>query len=202
VRTHEFTEYVIPEIPPLPPDAALNPHWEEMLKMDRSELPGRYGLYGIGIDSHDNIWVTTSELGNVIQFNPKTKKWKFYPIPGGQHMKDVKADADDNIWFSSHNGHRLGKIVPSTGEIKLYQMPTPYASTYGIVMDKKRGYLWTPDFSGGQITRFNLKTEEFTEYRFPTPHGLSRFIGLDPKGRVVFTESNAGVFGILDPGDL
>ncbi len=215
-RTLKFTEFLIP-VPPPPPDASNNLYWQAVREAQArnssmsSESGGSnqggakpkdaYGLYAIGVDSHDNIWVSTSELGNIIRLDSKTGESKFYPIPGGQHMKGVAVDKNDNVWFSSYSGHRLGKIIPSTGEIKLYQMPTPNASTYGIVMDKKNGYLWTPDFSGNHITRFNLQTEEFTEYRFPTPNGMARFIGLDPKGRVVFTESTAGVFGILDPGD-
>jgi streptogramin lyase len=82
----------------------------------------------------------------------------------------------------------------------MYHPPTRGAGGYGIVVDKKSGYVWYADQVGNYISRFDPKTEQFAEYPIPTRGAIPRFIDMDKQGRIWFGEWWTGKIGVLDPG--
>jgi len=83
-------------------------------------------------------------------------------------VRGIEADSHDNIWFGDVTNHRLGKFNQKTEEFTYYRPPTSNFGAYGIVIDKKTGYLWVADYEGANVDRFDPATGKFIEYPFPS----------------------------------
>ena len=155
--------------------------------------------YSVGVDSKGNAWFTETMLGLIARLDPKTGETTEFNPPDTPNMDGILVDEQDNVWFSNFMGNKLGKLDPKTKKFTMYQPPTAFARPYGLVQDKKTGYIWFADFAGNHITRFDPKTAQFVEYPLPTRGAYPRFVGLDSKGRVWFAEWWNGKLGVLDP---
>jgi streptogramin lyase len=156
--------------------------------------------YHIAEDSKGTLWFGSLFLGTVTSLDLATGKSRVYQPEGAPSTRGIAVDAQDNIWFSNFHGHRLGRIDAKTRQIKQYKLPARNATGYGIVYERRTGYLWIADMNGNNITRFDPKTEQFVEYPIPTHQAVPRFISVDSDGRVWFTEFFGGNIGVLIPG--
>lgn len=154
--------------------------------------------YHVAVDSKGVVWFSQLRLGTLVSLDPRTGKTRAYKPSGAPSIRGLLVDGEDNIWFCAFHGHKIGVLNPKTGEIKEFQPPTPNATPYGMVQDRRNGYIWFSDLNGNHITRFDPKTKEFIEYPIPTPAASPRFIGIDPMGRVWFGEFFAGKIGVVD----
>jgi len=117
--------------------------------------------------------------------------------PQTPNMDGIIVDNQDNVWFSDFMGISLAswtrrrKPSPCTN-------PYRHGRPYGLVQDKKTGYIWYGDFSGNNITRL-IQDQGVRGISDPDPRRLPRFIGLDSKGRVWFGEWWNSKLGMLDP---
>jgi streptogramin lyase len=155
--------------------------------------------YASAVDSKGNAWFTETMLGTIARLDPKTGETTEFKPPDTPNMNGIIVDGQDNVWFSDFMGHKLGKLDPKTKSFTMYQPPTTGARPYGLVLDKKTGYIWYADFSANSITRFDPKTTQFVEYPIPTRGAYPRFVGVDGKGRVWFAEWWNGKLGMVDP---
>jgi virginiamycin B lyase len=158
--------------------------------------------YHVVVDSKGVVWFSQLILGTIVSLDPHTGKTRAYKPSGAPSIRGLLVDGEDNIWFCAFHGHKIGELNPKTGEIKEFQPPTTNATPYGMVQDRKNGYIWFSDLNGNNITRFDPKTKEFIEYPIPTPDASPRFISIDPMGRVWFGEFFAGKIGVVDPDGL
>ena len=195
-ETHDFKTFKFP-LPAKYPETA-GALWEHMAT-DPDALP-RCATYHVAEDSKGNIWASVSDLGMLVQLDPNTGATKEY-FPPSSMERGLYVDQYDNVWFSAYLDHKLGKLDPKTGGFKLYQPPTAGATPYGVIEEKKTGYIWYADQTGDHITRFDPKTEKFVEYPLPNPVHPStpRFIDVAPDGKVWFTEYWTGRIGYVDP---
>ena len=195
-RTQAFQSFPVPKVKAVPED-----YYRNILNV-KSDAQKEFGYwtYSLVTDSHDNVWFTAYDVGQIGRVDPRTNEIKMYRIPGALWIKGIEVDQNDNVWLGNFLHAKLDKLDPKTGQVEQYQPPTQYASFYTPVADKK-GQVWLSDFSGSQLTRFNPANKEFTEYPLPAPDGMVRFFGLDPKGRVWYVDWDTGRIGVLDPGD-
>jgi len=145
------------------------------------------------------VWASSLTMGMIAKIDPSTGEVTKYIPPDVPGIRGILVDQHDNIWFSDYFHHHLGKLDPKTGKFKMYQPPTLGATPYGIVEDKRTGYIWYADQTGANITRFDPKTEQFAEYPITRP-GYPRFLDVDRKGQVWFGEYFSGKIAVLDPG--
>jgi streptogramin lyase len=158
--------------------------------------------YHIAEDSNGTLWFGSLFLGTITSLDPVSGRSKVYQPQGAPSTRGIAVDAQDNVWFSNFHGHRLGRIDAKTRAIKQYELPTKNATGYGVVYEKRTGYLWIADMNGNNITSFDPKKEEFVEYPIPTHQAVPRFISLDDSGRVWFTEFFGGNIGVLIPAGV
>ena len=157
--------------------------------------------YDVAVDSHGDAWYTETMLGKIARLDPQTGEVNEYKPPDTPNMNGIMVDAQDNVWFSNFMGNKLGKLEVKTGKFTMYQPPTLKAKPYGLVLDKKTGYIWYADHGGNNITRFDPKTAQFVEFPIPTHDADPRFVGLDSKGRLWFSEWWNSKIGVVDPED-
>lgn len=156
-------------------------------------------VYHLAQDSKGAIWASISDMGMIVRLDPNTGEVKEF-FPPISMSRGIAVDQHDNVWFSAWFDHKIGKLDPKTGTFNLYQPPTAGATPYGIIEDRKTGYIWYSDQSGDNITQFDPKTEKFVEYPLPAHPSIARFIDVDPEGKVWFTEYWIGRIGYLDTG--
>lgn len=155
--------------------------------------------YDVAVDSHGDAWYTEIMLGTIARLDPQTGEVSEYKPPDTPNMNGIMVDSQDNVWFSNFMNNKLGEMNVKTKKFTLYQPPTLKAKPYGIIQDKKSGYIWFADYGGNNITRFDPKTSQFVEYPIPTKGADPRFVGLDSKGRLWFAEWWNGKIGVIDP---
>ncbi len=195
VETSKFKSYKFPVPAKFPENAAGL--WK-VVPGDEGEGPAGT-VYHIAQDSKGAIWASISDMGMLVKLDPVTGETKEY-FPPIHMSRGIAVDQHDNVWFSAYYDHKIGKLDAKTGAFHLYQPPTAGATPYGIIEDKKTGYMWYADQSGDNITQFDPKTEKFVEYPLYTRPSTPRFIDVDADGKVWFTEYWVGRIGYLDPG--
>ena len=93
-------------------------------------------------------------LANLTRFDPKTKTFKAFKIPGPMPTPyGVGVDHNDNIWYASMYTDVIGRLDPKTG--KFTEFPTPYGEkhTRDLFQDAK-GRIWygaQPYFKVGYV---------------------------------------------------
>jgi streptogramin lyase len=195
VETKQFKAWKFP-IPQDYPEDSLGA-WLKVPGQPHS--PVYAASYHVAVDSKGIVWFSQLRLGTLVSLDPSSGKTRTYKPPDTPSIRGILVDGEDNIWFCGFHGHKIGVLNPITGEIKEFQPPTPNATPYGMVQDRKTGYIWFSDLNGNNITRFDPTRKEFIEYPIPTRAAAPRFIGIDPKGRVWFGEFFTGKIGVLDP---
>ena len=197
VKTKQFRDYKFP-VPATYPKASSG-DWG-FVPTD-SESRSAVNTYHLGVDSKGKIWASVLQLGMIVSIDPVTGKTAEYMAPNTPGIRGMMVDSHDNVWFGDFFNHQLGKLDTKTGQFKMYQPPTKGASPYGVIEDKKTGYIWFADFSGSNLTRFDPKTEKFVEYPLFSHPSIPRFIDVDAKSRIWFTEYWTGRIGYLETGD-
>ena len=165
--------------------------------------------YDLGLDSGDNAWgatrIESSDRAGLFRVDSKTGNVKLFPVSDlkstrGVAVKGIDVDSQDNVWFGDVLNHRLGKFNQKTEKITYYRPPTSNFGPYGVLVDKKTGYIWVADYEGSGIDRFDPVTEKFVEYPFPSRITMIRFFGEDSGGRIWFTDFATGRIGLLETG--
>lgn len=195
-ETQQFKQYLFP-LPARAPEYSLL-SWEHV--PGEPELKPEGFTYHLGEDSTGNIWGASYEMGMIVRLDPKTGETKEFFPPHTVNSRGMVVDQHDNVWMAAEYDHKLVKLDPKTGVFKMYQPPSQGSYPYGIVEDKKTGYIWFGDKTAYTLTRFDPKTERFVEYRLPGYPAIPRFIDVDSEdGKVWFTDFWNGKIGVLDP---
>jgi virginiamycin B lyase len=159
--------------------------------------------YDVGVDAHDNAWgASGGPTPGLFRVDGKTGEIKVYPVADMNFVRGIAPDTHENIWFGDVTNHRLGKFDLKTEKITYYRSPTSDLGIYGLVIDKKTGYIWVADYEGSNVDRFDPATGKFIEYPFPSRTQMIRFFGEDPAGRIWFTDFTNGRIGVLETDDM
>ncbi|MBK7632459.1 MAG: hypothetical protein IPJ23_17495 [Ignavibacteriales bacterium] len=119
--------------------------------------------------SHDGVFWICSYGGGLNSFDPKTEKFKRYPINSGlednfniENLMTIHEDSDGILWLGSYGGS-LTSFDRTTGKFKRYSFTEGLTSgvVYGILEDSSNN-LWISSDNG--IFRLNLKTKEINRY--------------------------------------
>lgn len=162
------------------------------------------GGYGITVNPKDGtVWRTNTYIGQtgasdnvtfagqnlIIAFNPKTSRFKSYPLPAPARSPiGIDASTDGKIWFGTASGH-LGRLDPATERFTYWVTPGPkpagagaeVGSTdfhYSIFVDQHdtlglgRDTVVLTGANSDALVVFNPATEHFLVVRVPYPMGM------------------------------
>ena len=140
INTEKFTEYSPPDKPCnarrvfvdhagmvwIPMDwpgkiAMLNPNTGKFTEYNEPE-PHSFP-YDIQEDSQNNLWIADSgQGGGLYKFEPKTKKFTYYPAEQRTDMPKISVSKEDSIWYTTRGGdvktQALGVLYPDKTKIK------------------------------------------------------------------------------------
>jgi virginiamycin B lyase len=155
--------------------------------------------HGVIVGPDGAPWVTDSGLNAIVRVDPQTRKVDVYPLPavtGYANLNTATFDRDGMLWFTGQSGV-YGRLDPGTGEVEIYRAPLG-AGPYGITTTPD-GAVYYASLAGSYVGRIDVGTGRATVLRPPTREQGARRVWSDSKGRIWFTEWNAGRLGVYDP---
>jgi len=112
----------------------------------------------VKVDSQGYVWCADYFGGNLTRFDPKTKTFKIFKIPGPTPTPyGMGVDHNDNVWYTSFYTDVTGRLDPKTG--KFIEYPSPYGerSTRDLNEDSK-GRIWYGAESLFRVGYMRLRT--------------------------------------------
>ena len=125
-------------------------------------------VYGIGADSHNNLFfndINTEKIGRV---DAKTLQVKFFDTPTHDSApRRGHMDSQDRWWFAEFRSNKVAVFDTKAEHFQEWTAPTPWTQPYDVMMDKN-GELWEGGMTSDRILRLDPKSGQFTEYLIPT----------------------------------
>jgi len=80
----------------------------------RPPTPGQ-GARRVWSDSKGRIWVSEWNAGKVGRYDPATRKWREWRVPGPAQVYAVYVDSKDIVWLTDFGRSGLWRFAPATG---------------------------------------------------------------------------------------
>ena len=80
----------------------------------RPPTPGQ-GARRVWSDSKGRIWVSEWNAGKVGRYDPATRKWREWDVPGPAQVYAVYVDDKDVVWLTDFGRSGIWRFVPATG---------------------------------------------------------------------------------------
>jgi len=92
-------------------------------------------------DSHNRIWVSEWNVGQLARYDPTTQKWKEWRLPGSHPMAyAVFVDGQDKVWLSDFGANTLMRFDPVNQQFEVFPLPTPAANVRQLM--GRLGEVW------------------------------------------------------------
>jgi streptogramin lyase len=85
------------------------------------DLLPKSGPYGVKLDADDIVWTSDGLLGGeLIRFDPKTKKTTYYPVPRPTDMPKLDISHEGAVWYTTRSNPNvaLGVLWPDVSKMK------------------------------------------------------------------------------------
>jgi virginiamycin B lyase len=87
------------------------------------------GARRVWSDSRGRIWVSEWNAGQLGLYDPATKRWREWKLPGATPQAyAVYVDHDDLVWVTDFGGNALHRFDPSTERFTTFRHGTPNAT--------------------------------------------------------------------------
>ena len=101
-------------------------------------------------DSKGRIWVSEWNAGQLGLYDPDSKAWKEWKLPGGRPQAyAVYVDERDIVWLSDFASNTLVSFDPATEKFASHELPSPNASVRQIL--GRPGEIWGAESSADSI---------------------------------------------------
>jgi virginiamycin B lyase len=110
----------------------------------------------IEIDSDGVVWVAEFDAGKMARFDPQTRTFKEFQLPGPEPTPyGIAVAADHSVWYSSYNMDVLGRLDPKSGNVTEY--PFPHSeNTIREFFPDSQGRIWYGSPSNNKVGYFYL----------------------------------------------
>jgi len=101
----------------------------------------RQGARRVWSDSNGQIWVSEWNSGQVSRYEPSTRAWKTWKLPGTNPMAyAVFVDDQDIVWLTDWGANAIVRFDPRTETFAAYPHPQPNAAVRQIL--GRPGEVW------------------------------------------------------------
>jgi virginiamycin B lyase len=101
----------------------------------------RQGARRVWSDSKGQIWVSEWNSGQVSRYEPSTRAWKQWKMPGNNPMAyAVFVDDQDIVWLTDFGANAIVRFDPRTEKFNSYPHPQPNAAVRQIL--GRPGEVW------------------------------------------------------------
>ena len=96
----------------------------------------------IKVDSKGMIWFADYFGGNAVEFDPNTKQFKYFKMPGAMPTPyGFAVDHNDNVWYASMYHENMTRLDPKSGKFTEYPSPYVEKGTRDMFEDAQ-GRMW------------------------------------------------------------
>jgi len=158
---------------------------------------GSHGPHSMAQTSDGRIWITNALSSTLMSFDPATKQFKTYAVPGdAMYPHTVRVDKDDIVWFTIVASNQIGRFDPKTGQMTVMRLPSN--GFFRWISDMlfptlMRISSWFPD----KVLLLNFSHHRFLGYTVMAfPYGID----VNPKdGSIWYAKLYANRIGRIDP---
>jgi virginiamycin B lyase len=80
------------------------------------------GARRIWSDSRGRLWVSEWNAGRVGRYDPTTRRWREWRLPGSAQPYAVYVDEKDNVWLTDFATSAIVRFVPATGRFTSFRL--------------------------------------------------------------------------------
>jgi virginiamycin B lyase len=109
------------------------------------------GARRVWSDSKGNIWVSYWNTGQVGRYDPATRSWREWNLPGRAHAYAVWVDPDDRVWLSDWSANAIVRFDPATERFASYPSDRTHADVRE--MQGRIGEAWAAESGADRLVR-------------------------------------------------
>jgi virginiamycin B lyase len=170
------------------------------MKLAIGIFTGNHGPHSMAQTSDGRIWITNALSSTLMSFDPATKQFKSYDVPGDAlYPHTVRVDKDDIVWFTIVASNQVGRFDPKTEQMTVMRLPSN--GFFRWISDMLFPTLlrissWFPD----KVLLLDFSHHRFLGYTvLAFPYGID----VNPKdGSIWYAKLYANRIGRIDPETL
>ncbi|HLX27028.1 MAG TPA: lyase [Casimicrobiaceae bacterium] len=116
--------------------------------------PGQ-GARRVWSDSKGNIWVSYWNSGKVGRYDPVTRSWREWPLPGHAHAYAVWVDPDDKVWLTDWSTNAIVRFDPATQRFESFPSDRPHANVREL--QGRAGEVWGAESGADRLVRISWR---------------------------------------------
>jgi virginiamycin B lyase len=116
------------------------------------------GARRVWTDSHGNVWVSYWNTGQVGRYDPVTRDWREWKLPGQAQAYAVYVDDRDNVWLSDWTSNALVRFDPATQRFDAYPSDRDGARVRQIA--GRHGEVWAAESGTDRLVVIRTRDQE------------------------------------------
>jgi virginiamycin B lyase len=114
------------------------------------------GARRVWADSKSRIWVSEWNSGNVSRYDPTTRTWRTWKLPG-EHPRAyaVYVDDKDQVWLSDWGANAMVRFDPETEKFEAFPSDRRGANVRQIL--GRPGEVWAPESGADRLVVYRMK---------------------------------------------
>lgn len=114
------------------------------------------GARRVWSDSAGRIWVSEWQSGQLSRYDPKTKAWRAWRVPGeGPKPYAVYVDERDHVWISDFGANAMHRFDPASERFESFPSPESNAAIRQIL--GRKGEVWAPESGTDHLTVYRTE---------------------------------------------
>ena len=109
------------------------------------------GARRVWSDSKGNVWVSYWNTGQVGRYDPATRTWREWKLPGDARAYSVWVDPDDRVWLTDWSTNAIVRFDPQTEKFTSY--PSDRAGANVRQMLGRAGEAWAAESGTDRLVR-------------------------------------------------
>lgn len=86
---------------------------------------GKHGPHSMAQAKDGRIWITNALSSTIMSFDPASKAFKTYPVPGDAlYPHTVRIDGEGIVWFTIVASNQVGRFDPKTEQMTVMGLPS------------------------------------------------------------------------------
>jgi virginiamycin B lyase len=111
------------------------------------------GARRVGADSKGRVWVSEWNAGKVGVFDPATRRWREWRLPGDDpHAYAIFVDDHDIVWLSEWRANALVRFDPRTERFDVLALPRQHANVRQMM--GRPGEVWLSESGTDHLLRY------------------------------------------------
>jgi virginiamycin B lyase len=114
------------------------------------------GARRVWSDSKGRIWVSEWNSGNVSRYDPKSREWRTWKLPGERPQTyAVYVDDQDKVWLSDFRANAMVRFDPETEKFEAFPSDRRSANVRQIL--GRPGEVWTPESGADRLVVYRRR---------------------------------------------